>query len=98
MTAAEKSHNTEELIKGVRMVVKQIEDALARHQIMPMVATGKPFDPNVHQAVQQVPTAEYPPMTVIQEVERGFTLKDRIVRPATVVVAAAPPETPDDSE
>jgi molecular chaperone GrpE len=90
LAVAENSKNVDELLQGVRMVVKQIEAALGRHQIMAIAAAGKPFDPNLHQAVQQVPTSEHPPMTVVQEVERGFTLKDRVVRPTTVIVAKAP--------
>jgi molecular chaperone GrpE len=93
LAVAESSKNVDELLQGVRMVVKQIEAALGRHQIVAIAAAGKPFDPNLHQAVQQVPTSEHPPMTVVQEVERGFTLKDRVVRPATVVVAQAPAQS-----
>jgi molecular chaperone GrpE len=92
LDVAEKSKNVDELVKGVRLVAKQIEDALGRHHVVAIDATGKPFDPNVHQAIQQVPSAEHPPMSVVQEVERGFTLKDRVVRPATVIVATAPPQ------
>jgi molecular chaperone GrpE len=90
LAAAESSGSVKELVNGVRMVAKQIEAALGRHEIVPIEAAGKPFDPNLHQAVQQVPSAEHPPMTVVQEVERGFTLKDRVVRPATVIVSTPP--------
>jgi molecular chaperone GrpE len=89
---AERSKNIDELVQGVRMVAQQIEAALARHDVVPVEAEGKPFDPNVHQAIQQVPTSEHPPMTVLKQVERGFMLKDRVVRPATVVVSAAAKE------
>ena len=71
----------------MRLVAKQIEAALGRHDVVPIESAGKPFDPNLHQAIQQVQTDEHPPMTVVQEVERGFTLKDRVVRPATVIVS-----------
>jgi molecular chaperone GrpE len=90
LAVAETSKNVDELLKGVHMVATQIEAAFGRHQIVAIDAAGKPFDPNLHQAVQQVPTSEHPPMTVVQEVERGFTLKDRVVRPTTVIVAKAP--------
>jgi len=92
LAVAENSKSVDELVAGVRMVAKQLETALGRHDVMPIEAAGKPFDPNLHQAIQQVPTAEHPPMTVVQEVERGFTLKDRVVRPATVIVAKEPPQ------
>ncbi len=91
LSVAETAKNVDELVQGVRMVVRQIETAFARHHILPIESTGKSFDPHLHQAIQQVPTTEHPPMTVIAEVERGFKLKDRVVRPASVIVASAPP-------
>ena len=90
LAAAETSGNVQDLVNGVRLVAKQIEAALGRHEVVPIEAAGKPFDPNLHQAIQQVETHEHPPMTVVQEVERGFTLKDRVVRPATVIVSTSP--------
>ena len=93
LAAAETSKSIDKLLEGVRMVARQMEAALSRHQIVAIEAAGKPFDPNLHQAVQQMPTSEHPPMTVMHEVERGFTLQDRVVRPATVIVAQAPDES-----
>jgi molecular chaperone GrpE len=93
LAAAETSKNVDKLLEGVRLVAKQIEAALNRHQIIAIEATGKPFDPNFHQAIQQMPTADHPPMTVLHEVERGFTLQDRVVRPASVIVAQPLAET-----
>jgi molecular chaperone GrpE len=90
LAAAEGSGNVKDLVNGVRLVAKQIEAALGRHDVVPIESAGKPFDPNLHQAIQQVETHEHPPMTVVQEVERGFTLKDRVVRPATVIVSTPP--------
>jgi molecular chaperone GrpE len=90
LAAAEASGNVKDLVNGVRLVAKQIEAALGRHDVVPIESAGKPFDPNLHQAIQQVQTDEHPPMTVVQEVERGFTLKDRVVRPATVIVSTPP--------
>jgi molecular chaperone GrpE len=87
LAAAEASGNVKDLVNGVRLVAKQIEAALGRHDVVPIESAGKPFDPNLHQAIQQVQSDEHPPMTVVQEVERGFTLKDRVVRPATVIVS-----------
>jgi molecular chaperone GrpE len=87
LAAAEASGSVKDLVNGVQLVAKQIEAALGRHGLVPIDSTGKPFDPNLHQAIQQVQTDEHPPMTVVQEVERGFTLKDRVVRPSTVIVS-----------
>ena len=77
------------LQSGVQMVQQQLKNALVETGLEEIDATGKPFDPNLHQAIQQVQTDEHPPMTVVQEVERGFTLKDRVVRPATVIVSTS---------
>jgi molecular chaperone GrpE len=70
------------------MVQTQLLDILRRHGITRIDALGKPFDPNLHQALQQVPAPDKPPLTVIQECERGYTLHDRVVRPSTVIVSA----------
>lgn len=94
LQAAEKAENVEELLQGVRMVSQQFREVLARHDIRPIEAVGHPFDPNLHEAVQQIPTAEHPPLTVLQELETGYTLHDRVLRPSKVVVAAAPAESP----
>lgn len=89
LEAASKGADLARLVEGVGMVAKQVDDILARHAVLPMNPVGKPFDPNLHQAIQQVPTAEHPPMTVITEYERGYTMHDRVVRPSSVVVSAA---------
>ncbi len=98
LAAAENSGNVKDLVNGVKLVARQIEAALGRHDVVPIDSAGKPFDPNLHQAIQQVPSDEHPPMTVVQEVERGFTLKDRVVRPATVIVSTSPAGAPDADE
>ena len=92
ITAAENSSNIEELLLGVRMVAGQFEAILTSHALEPIEATGQPFDPNKHEAVQQIPSAEHPPMTVIEEIERGFTLHDRVVSPSKVIVSSGPSE------
>ncbi len=76
------------LAQGVALVQNQLLDVLRRHGITPIQAQGKPFDPNMHQAVMQQPTSEVPPMTVLQVLENGYTIHDRILRPARVIVSA----------
>lgn len=92
LEAARKSSSIDELLTGVDMVMKQFDDTLARHSAQPIEALGQPFDPNLHEAIQQVPSAEHPPMTVIHELERGFVLNDRVIRPSKVVVSCAAPD------
>jgi molecular chaperone GrpE len=79
------------LAAGVTLVRTAFEQVLARHGVKGFSAVGQPFDPALHEALMQVPTAEKPPGTVMVEHARGFTLNDRLVRPALVGVAVAPP-------
>jgi molecular chaperone GrpE len=89
--AAAGSDSVDGLLQGVEMVWKQLGDALARYSVTPIESVGKPFDPNLHEAVQQLPSADHPAMTVLQEVERGYTLHDRVIRPSKVIVSCDPP-------
>lgn len=87
LRAAATSQNAEELITGVQMVAKQFDAALGAVGIAPINSVGQPFDPNLHEAISQRPSADVPPMTVLDEVERGYTLHDRVVRPSKVIVS-----------
>lgn len=79
------------LSEGVRLVRAAMEQALAKHGVRGFSAMGARFDPAAHEALMQVPTAVQPPGTVVLEHARGFTLNDRLLRPAMVGVAVAPP-------
>jgi len=88
LEAANKSGKLEELTKGVEMTLKQIESILDKHEAKAIPGVGTPFDPNLHEAISQMPSADHPPMTVLMEVERGYLLHDRVVRPSKVIVSA----------
>src|SRR5262249_1649887 len=88
--AAKQANETGPLVQGVAMGQSQLLDPLRRHGITRIEAVGQPFDPNRHQAVMQQPTTEVPPGTVLQVLEQGFMLHDRVLRPARVVVSRAP--------
>jgi len=90
--AAEKAQDVEQLVQGIKMVLQQFDETLARHSITPIPTVGEPFDPNLHEAVLQQPNADQPPMTVLMEVEKGFKMHDRVVRPSKVIVSSAPTE------
>jgi molecular chaperone GrpE len=90
MAAAKQAGESGPLVQGVSLVQTQILDALRRHGITRIEAEGKPFDPNQHQAVMQQPSADQPPNTVVQVLEHGFMLHDRVLRPARVAVAVSP--------
>ncbi|MBM4377953.1 MAG: nucleotide exchange factor GrpE [Deltaproteobacteria bacterium] len=78
------------LREGLTMTRKLFEDALGKHGVKGFSAQGQPFDPHRHEAMQQVETAEVPPNTVVTEVVRGYTLNDRLIRPALVAVSRVP--------
>ncbi len=77
--------------QGVQLVLRLFHGKLDRYDVRPIVAKGKPFDPRMHDAVAQVPTADVPPGTVVNELMRGYAVGDRLLRPATVAVAVALP-------
>lgn len=82
--------------QGIELIFKQFNDILSGYGLVEIVAEGKPFDPNQHEAMVQVPSDEHPPGTVLQEMEKGYMLNDRVMRPARVVVSAAKDASSDD--
>jgi molecular chaperone GrpE len=75
---------------GVELIHKQLRGALTKLGLRPVEAVGQAFDPNLHEAVTVEPTDEHEENTVIEEIERGYKLGDRLLRPAKVKVAATP--------
>ncbi len=92
IAAAEKTHDATSLLDGVKIVGGQLEDVLARHQCVKIDALNQPFDPHLHEAISQVPSAEHPANSVMQVAQTGFRVHDRVVRPSQVIVAAAASE------
>lgn len=88
LEAAAKAGDQGPLAQGVAGTSAMILDALKRHGVTRIdVAAGCAFDPNLHQAVMQQPSAEVAPGAVVQVLQHGFQLFDRVLRPATVIVA-----------
>ena len=85
--AAEKTADVESLRAGFRMTAQQIEKLLASHGCQTIPTDDQPFDPTVHDAIQQMAVPGKAAGTVVGTVSRGFTLHDRVVRPAQVIVA-----------
>jgi molecular chaperone GrpE len=75
---------------GIELIDKQFHDALAKLGVQPIPAEGALFDPNLHQAVQMVDTGDAEDNTVLDELQRGYKLKERLLRPAMVRVARNP--------
>ncbi len=86
---AQKTSDFEGFKTGIGMTRKLFEDTLAKHGVKSFPSAGKPFDPNFHEAMQAVETADVPPNHVVSEMVRGYTLNDRLVRPALVTVSKA---------
>ena len=78
------------VLEGVRLVLRQFAQALERQNVHPVEAKGKAFDPNEHEAVSQVESADAAPGTVVDVLQTGYRIGERLLRPALVVVAKAP--------
>lgn len=92
LQAAKAGGDNGSMVQGVSMVLSQVLDVFKRHGIQRIQAEGHSFDPNLHQAVMQVPSKDLPVSTVIQVLENGYTLHDRVIRPASVSISSAPSE------
>jgi molecular chaperone GrpE len=88
---AEQASDVKSLADGISMVLRMFGDTLGRMGIERIQAVGQAFDPALHEAVQQMETTEHPAGSVAAEVQAGYRLGDRLVRPAMVVVAKPPP-------
>lgn len=87
LVSAKNATDAAGIVMGLEMVRKQLEDFLRNNGVDTIDATGAPFDPNLHDAVAQEASAEVPEGTVIRQMRKGFKLKDRLIRPASVVVS-----------
>ncbi len=85
-----KNHSFESLVTGVRIMEENFWRSLAKIGVRKIDAMNKPFDPNLHEAMAMVPSADVPPNTVLEVYESGYKLDDFILRPARVVVSRAP--------
>jgi molecular chaperone GrpE len=87
LQSAQRSSDVRAMADGLKMVERQFVDALGREGIVRIPTVGQPFDPSVHEAIQQVETGDHEPGTVLAEVQPGYTQGDRLLRAAMVVVA-----------
>jgi molecular chaperone GrpE len=86
-------------VEGMQLVARGLHDLLDRKGVARIDAEGKPFDPELHEALSMMPVDGAPPGSVVQVVQAGYRLGDRVLRPAKVIVAAAPPrvDAPEDA-
>jgi molecular chaperone GrpE len=78
------------IFSGMSMVLKQLMDFLTDNGLQPIDAAGQKFDPNLHEAIAHEPSDEFPEEVVIRQTRRGYRMKDRLLRPSSVVVSSGP--------
>jgi molecular chaperone GrpE len=90
LQAAETASDAKTIALGMNMVKTQIQRLLADFGVEEILAEGRPFDPHLHEAIAQEPSEDRPEGTVLAQRRKGYKLRDRLLRPAAVVVATAP--------
>jgi len=86
----EQRPDSDNLLQGVELTYRSLLQILAKHGVVEIEAQGQSFDPQFHEAVRRVPSAEHGPGTVVEVYQKGYKLKDRMLRPAMVAVASEP--------
>jgi molecular chaperone GrpE len=82
--------SAEQLRTGVELILKQMEEALRGLQVQPVETVGAQFDPRIHEALGSIETVEHPDHQVLEEIRRGYKLRDKLLRPALVRIAVNP--------
>ncbi|NOY13341.1 MAG: nucleotide exchange factor GrpE [Deltaproteobacteria bacterium] len=93
---AEQAASSDGLLEGVQMTLEQFNQVLTRFGVQPFNSVGQPFDPALHQAMGQLETDTCPANAVAQEMQKGYQLNERLLRPAMVMIAKAPASTDPD--
>jgi molecular chaperone GrpE len=89
-TDAREDEKLKGFVAGIEATAREIDKVFGQHGISRIAAKGLPLDPNQHQAMLEVPSDEHDPGTVVQELQAGYMIKDRLLRPAMVAVAKKP--------
>ena len=92
------SSNDKCMADGVNLTLKEILKVFEKFNVKPIESIGQPFDPNFHQAMMQEETDDYPEHTVITQLQKGYMIHDRLLRPSMVVVAVPKVKTEDNEE
>jgi molecular chaperone GrpE len=82
--------DVDQLRTGVQLIVKQMDDALRALNVQPVDSIGAQFDPRIHEALGSIETLEHPDHQVLEEIRRGYKLRDKLLRPALVRIASNP--------
>jgi molecular chaperone GrpE len=87
--------SVEQLRSGVELILKQMEDALKGLNVVPVESVGAQFDPRVHEALGSIETKEFPDHQVLEEIRRGYKIREKLLRPAMVKIAVNPDQVAD---
>ncbi|HEX7157609.1 MAG TPA: nucleotide exchange factor GrpE [Edaphobacter sp.] len=87
--------SVEQLRSGVELILKQMEDALRGLHVVSVETVGAQFDPRIHEALGSIETKEFPDHQVLEEVRRGYRIREKLLRPALVRIAANPAQVSD---
>lgn len=87
LTSSKETKDFDALVKGLEMTSRQLDQIMMAEGLQPMVTVGEPFNPELHQAIMQVESDEHGEGIVIEEVQKGYILKDKVLRPAMVKVS-----------
>jgi len=87
IASAQTNQDFEAFAQGVEMIYRQVYALLEQEGLRQIEAAGLPFDPKLHEAIMQVESAEYPENTIIEELQKGYYLKDKVLRPSIVKVS-----------
>ena len=102
LESVENSEGTEAMTSGVEMVLRQLQQELRHHGVTSSSSVGEVFDPRIHEAFEAIPTNDHKPGEIIKELQKGYSFRERLLRPAMVSVATALSEsgetTPDTDE
>lgn len=88
LQAAQDNRNFDALAEGVSLTLRQLRDMLEKEGVSPIEAVGQEFDPNLHEAVMRIESRDYPDNTIVEELEKGYMQKSRVIRPSKVKVVA----------
>lgn len=90
LEVAQASEADDAIIEGIRLTYEQFLDILTKNQVETLNPEGQAFDPKEHEALSMVPTDQVPANQIVEVIQRGYRLHDRLLRPAKVIVAKAP--------
>lgn len=88
--AADGSEAASKMLEGMKLTLQQLSQVMIKHGVVEIFPKGEAFDPNLHEAMTLVPSAELPPNHVLDVMQKGYRLHDRLLRPAMVIVTRAP--------